>query len=664
MKICRRVYLILICAVILFNTAISATYIDYSHRSKVLKKEKHYRVLFPDSYDKNPDKRYPVLYWFHGHGGSYKQTTYLKPFQAYLKNHDMLIVMVDGANGDKTWYDYSIAYENGSYEGVPVKPDLLYHKYFRELVANVDSRLRTIAGRDHRATSGQSRGGYMAPWIASQNKDLVAIVTAFSPSPDAAMQGPKELVKKTHFPNHQLYRALKGLAIRYTGCRGDRYVQYYWEQKALWELMDLDYHYHNADCNTHQAWDIPRQFDWIMKEFTKKHPQPKNWNHASPYFNTQAWGYRIKAKGKTGALTCLEKVSPLGMLVGGRTYVFDGPYHQEEKLNIVTDAIYKPGTKYTLIDYNRSSGEFFKKNIKSDKKGRLEIELKGGGHALGVSGEKEGAKLFMLPANNREEIFIEAGRDTCIDFTLVNVGAEASGPVTVKLITPRPFLDLKTKEIKLNTIKSGEKCEVKGKIKFRVQKYDMTDLYSDGWVTKIAAEYSYGDKKGNTDFLIFTAPKTEYARAEDVLILDGSKQTFPVYKNQHQLIYRKTVKDGKGNGNEILDPGEEVLIYVRTPKGLGEKDISTFHSAYLMNPDQLKHISSRTKFIAREDEMNWSGAAGSASYIIADKKSSKGKTLDLLLRLEIYDFKRIKEGDDVLQWHGNDFRRVRLKIGG
>lgn len=34
----------------------------------------------------------------------------------------------------------------------------------------------------------------------------------------------------------------------------------------------------------------------------------------------------------------------------------------------------------------------------------------------------------------------------------------------------------------------------------------------------------------------------------------------------------------------------------------------------------------------KRDEMNWSGAASSASYIITDKKkSSKGKTVDLLL---------------------------------
>ena len=57
------------------------------------------------------------------------------------------------------------AYEDGTIEGDLVQPDLFYAKYFLELVKDVDSRLRTIADRDHRATTGQSRGGYMAPWV-------------------------------------------------------------------------------------------------------------------------------------------------------------------------------------------------------------------------------------------------------------------------------------------------------------------------------------------------------------------------------------------------------------------------------------------------------------------------------------------------------------------
>ena len=401
--------LAVVSAIALLTVSTPATYKDYSHYSKALKKEKFYRVLFPASYQNNKEQRYPVLYWFHGHGGSYKQTSYLEPFQAYLKDHDMLIIMVDGANGDKTWYDYSFAYENGTIEGTPLKPDLWYYKYFRELVKEVDANFRTIPDRDHRATSGQSRGGYMSPWIVSQNKDLVAIATAFSPSPDAAMQGPIELEKKTHFPNHQLYRALKGIKLRYTGCRGDRYVQYYWEQKALWELMELDYHYHKAEYKTHRAWDIPQQFDWIMGEFQKKHPQPENWNHASPYFETEAWGYIIKAERKTGALTCLEKVSPQGMLIGGRTYVFDGPFHAEEKLEVLTEAIYEPKTTYALIDYNRSSGKFSKEKIQSNKEGRLKIELKGGGHALGISGKKRRRKTVHDPGKQPGRILRRRG---------------------------------------------------------------------------------------------------------------------------------------------------------------------------------------------------------------------------------------------------------------
>src|SRR6185295_2351067 len=50
---------------------------EHTHSSKVFQEEKGYRVYLPATYQTGKT-RYPLLYWFHGHFGSYKQNTYRK----------------------------------------------------------------------------------------------------------------------------------------------------------------------------------------------------------------------------------------------------------------------------------------------------------------------------------------------------------------------------------------------------------------------------------------------------------------------------------------------------------------------------------------------------------------------------------------------------------
>lgn len=641
-------------------------YRDCAHRSDVFGKERSYRVFLPLSYERDPLRRYPVIYWFHGHGGSYAQETYIRDFADYLRlPRDLMIVNVDGDNGDGTWWDYAYAFEDGTIEGNPVEPDLFHAKYFRELVEEVDSRFRTIADRDHRATSGQSRGGYMAPWVGSQNKDLVAIVSAFSPSPDAAMQGPADHRRKSHFPNAMLYRSLDGIPARYTCSRGDRYKQYFWEQKALWQTVGMDCRFHEADHHTHRATNIQAQFDWILDEFGRQHPQPENWNHADPYEDFTVWGYRVSATRAAAALTCLEHVTPRGLLIGGRMWVPDGPFDGEERLAVTTDAIYEPRSVCKLIDYRRCDGTFTSKEITSDNTGRLSLRFGGGGHAAGLSGDGEGAHLFLIPKDDRETVFCEVGQIVGLSFTLVNVGAEPTGLVVIRATTPEPFVELLRDEIHLPAIDPASKLEVKERITFSATKYDMPHPDADGWVGKIALEISYESVLQTESFLIYPTPESPVGTDEmDVLVLDGATRTFPSYNQEAHAVYDKTVTGGAGNGNGVLDPGEEAIVFLRLPKGLGEDDVHTWHPAYLLNPDAYAFIRHETRFIGREREANWSGAAGMQSLIKVDPSAATGTEVVFWFQVEVYEFRQERPGDDVIQRHAYEYRKVALTIGG
>ena len=42
-------------------------------------------------------------------------------------------------------------------------------------------------------------------------------------------------------------------------------------------------------------------------------------------------------------------------------------------------------------------------------------------------------------------------------------------------------------------------------------------------------------------------------------------------------VMNDTISGGHGNGNGRLEPGEEALIYIKLPQGMGPKDVNTFH---------------------------------------------------------------------------------------
>jgi enterochelin esterase-like enzyme len=89
------------------------------HFSQVMNANRAYRVFLPATYAAS-QKRYPVLYWFHGYESSAEVNAYSKDISDYL----------------------------------------LAHVYVQELMDQIDHTLRTVADRDNRGVSGYSAGRF------------------------------------------------------------------------------------------------------------------------------------------------------------------------------------------------------------------------------------------------------------------------------------------------------------------------------------------------------------------------------------------------------------------------------------------------------------------------------------------------------------------------
>ena len=146
--------------------------------SKILKYAVHYCVYLPAGYDaaatKQPNPRYPVLYFLHGLGDN-EQTlfnsggwTLLDDLKRQGKIGDFLIVAPEGRRS---------FYINSADGSVP------YSDFFlREFISHIESRYRIRPGRGGRAISGISMGGYGALRFAFAHPEVFSAVSAQSAS--------------------------------------------------------------------------------------------------------------------------------------------------------------------------------------------------------------------------------------------------------------------------------------------------------------------------------------------------------------------------------------------------------------------------------------------------------------------------------------------------
>ncbi len=137
-------------------------------------------VYTPPSYDRSPNKRFPVLYLLHGFtshprewlDGSYQGLDLQKTMDSLWRVDagDFLVVMpnADNAMGGG-FYVNSAAF--GKWEDFVAD----------ELVRFIDARYRTRRDRVSRGLAGQSMGGFGALYLAQKHSDVFGSVYAMSP---------------------------------------------------------------------------------------------------------------------------------------------------------------------------------------------------------------------------------------------------------------------------------------------------------------------------------------------------------------------------------------------------------------------------------------------------------------------------------------------------
>ena len=167
--------------------------------------ERRAYIYLPDSYMKEPDKRYPVMYMFDGHnvffdsdatfGKSWGMNKYMKDSKKQL-----IIVAVEcNHEGNGRIIEYSpLTFENSSMGKIKGKGNVYMNWLVKTLKPYIDANYRTLPDRKNTIICGSSMGGLMALYAACTYNHVFQRAACLSPSIWVAPGQVLEMVARSH----------------------------------------------------------------------------------------------------------------------------------------------------------------------------------------------------------------------------------------------------------------------------------------------------------------------------------------------------------------------------------------------------------------------------------------------------------------------------------
>lgn len=614
----------------------SSPFSDRRHFSKVFNEERTYRIFLPSGYQ-TVEKRYPVIYYFHGHSDRYTLEKYdngtdtVPKIAAYVANHDVIVVSVDGYVAR----DYTGFYGGSPWDVRIEGGDFDFGLYFLELKDHIDSTFRTLTSRRFRATSGLSMGGFMSLYLSARFPDLIGSASSFNPGPEfyTGDKARRMLWRpKDHTPNH------RHSMIRLIRASGDYISQYHEETKEAYSRdLQVDFEFRQDEYHRHWATSIAETFDFHSRAFAKSNLDnvPERFDYSSAYRTFSAWGWHAETEGAAAGFTYLDDVSQGGFRVRTRQWAPDGAAVQGRTIHITTAPHYEANTRYTLLDYSLATASTTRQTLTADAKGRLHVSVDGAGHQISFIGPGVGAEPpIPLPLTAKDYLIVYPDREVRLPLRIYNPRDARQTDLKAELTSIYPTVKLISPRATIPNLASGAVADLSDQLRLQF-------TAGDGYLTptRLQLKLTYDDWHAvmhDLDVLVVPSVLPPPAAIE---IFDGRIAKLPIFRQQGNQgggsIVVNEVREGKGNGNGILEPGELATIWVNIPQGLDPFDKNTWHRAkvrtdspYLTEAGDIQEVKER----------EWTGAQDRTSLVRLAPDTPHGTTIPLLLDNESWSF--------------------------
>lgn len=519
---------------------------DIAYSSKVFGTERFYRIYLPNGYGNN-NKKYPVIYYFHGWGGRhFKDDNALLDYQKIKKlvdKYQVILVMWDGKIIDSESRPYNI--------GCPkqVRFPFQMKDYFIELVSHIDTSYNTLKKRESRGIIGYSMGGFMSFYLAGKYPDIISAAVNMTGSPEFYIGQP---TNNTLYPLRYTFENLKDVKIRlHNSSVGELSDQNREVHKgAIWQgIMDYEYWEFPGGHKVDEYGEtkvFETALNFINMAFQKPKIRNKIWSHYDLYSEFKVWDYSMLSNKSQPGFTYLRNVSKNGFGFYSKKWLPIGPALNNLSATITTAAIYEPRAEYQIRHYRKQDDQIEVMIKRTTSEGRLIFKLDGMGHEIGIYRNMPKPKLTYINYDlGNDKRLIRFGMNKNFRIKIVNLGSKLnhSDKVILTLKSTDGSIITDKESYGIKEMENGNGVIYSEPIDLICNMQQTTDGAPS--VIKFILTIAYGSVVVKEEFnvpVLFNAPTFDNLSIDDGLMIRDS-------------IF------GFGNGDGIASSGEKIMIY-------------------------------------------------------------------------------------------------------
>ena len=459
--------------------------------------------------------------------------------------------------------------------------------------------------------------------------------------------------------------------VRLIRASGDYISQYHEEMSEVYaRASEVRFEYRMDEYHRHWATSIAETFDFHKRAFAtpELNNVPESFSYASPYASFDVWGYHAQAPGPDPGFTFLSDVSQWGMRVTTRRWAPDGPAVPTRKITITTAPLYRSGARYTILDHTLPDGKTGRVEATADPEGRLTVSVDGTGHQISFVGPGTGAHPpVVLPLTSRDKLRLPPQADVELPVRIYNPRGEPMTDVKVELSSAYPTVKILRGNAALPKIGPGETADLTREMAVRF-------TAGSGYFapTRLRLKLTYdGWYETAADLDVLVVPEIVPVPAA-VEVLDGRTATFKVFRQAGNqgggTLIDRTVTEGKGNGNGVLEPGEEATLWVKTVQGMDPFDKNSWHRCKVYSDSRwLDEIAD----IQEDKQREWTSAHERTSLVRLSPDILAGTKIPVLLDSESWSFHftpDVRYGVEPLyqafQLHTSHLHRYEISVSG
>jgi hypothetical protein len=253
---------------------------------------------------------------------------------------------------------------------------------------------------------------------------------------------------------------------------------------------------------------------------------------------------------------------------------------------------------------------------------------------VSITGPGAGAQLpVLLPVGRGDGLRVMPGVETALPIRIHNPRTEAIKDVVVELESDYPTVELLKKSTTVPVIEAGASVDLSSAFKAR-----FTAGAGDYAPARIRVKMAAGWPGSADQFDVMIAPDA-LAAPVAVEVLDGRTMKFSVFRQKGNQgggsAIERSVTEGKGNGNGVLEPGEEATIWVKLAQGLDPFDKGNWHRTRIYTGSPWIEEIGRFE---EQKQREWTAANELTSLVRLSMRTPAETAIPLVLSNESWSF--------------------------